>query len=368
MVFGRCFQEGDTVKMRILDRYIGLTVASHTLVVMSVFIALFSFASFVGEIDYIGKGKYGALQAVYYVALTLPSLIYQLFPPVALIGSMVGLGMLSSGSELTAIRAAGVSMGRIILSVMKVGVLLMVAALIVGEWLAPQAEYYGQTMRSTALAERISLKTQSGFWVRDGHNFIHVREILADSQLVDISIYEFAEQNRLQKVTHARTASYQQNKWQLQDIEYSQINTAGIITQRQPSAEWGSLLSPAVLGVVAVKPDKLSLTGLRKYIGYLHDNNLNADRYELAFWKKIMLPLGTGVMVFLAIPFIFGTLRSVGIGQRIMVGTLLGIAFYLFNQTFGYVGLVYGMNPVASAMLPPALFLGLGLFLMRRVH
>ena len=358
--------------MRILDRYIGVAVASHTLVVMLVFIALFSFASFVGELDYIGRGKYGILQSVYYVALTLPSLIYQLFPPVALIGSMVGLGMLSSGSELVAIRAAGVSMGRIILSVMKVGALLMVVAVIVGEWLAPQAEYYGQTMRSAALAERISLKTKSGFWARDGHNFIHVREILADSQLVDISIYEFSSmgngQNSLQAVTHARTAVYQGNKWQLQNIQYSKINETGIITKYQPSAEWGSLLSPAVLGVVAVKPDKLSLFGLYKYVDYLHDNNLNAARYELAFWKKIMLPVGTGVMVFLAIPFIFGTLRSVGIGQRIMVGTLLGIAFYLFNQTFGYAGLVYGINPIVSAVFPPALFLGLGLLLMRRVH
>lgn len=354
--------------MRILDRYIGLTVISHTLVVMLVFIALFSFASFVGELDYMGKGKYGLLQAVYYVGLTLPSLVYQLFPPVALIGSMVGLGMLSSGSELVAVRAAGVSMGRIILSVMKVGAVLMVIAVIVGEWLAPKAEYYGQTMRSAALAERISLNTLNGFWARDGRNFIHVREILADSQLADISIYEFGEKNNLQVVTHARTAMYQGNKWQLQDIQYSKISETGITTQHQPSAEWGSLLSPVVLGVVAVKPDKLSLLGLYKYIDYLQDNSLNADRYEMAFWKKVMLPLGTGVMVFLAIPFIFGTLRSVGIGQRIMVGTLLGIAFYLFNQTFSYVGLIYGMNPIVSAVLPPAFFLGLGLFLMRRVH
>ena len=167
---------------------------------------------------------------------------------------------------------------------------------------------------------------------------------------------------------HARTAAYQENKWQLQDIQHSKISETGITTQHQSSAEWGSLLSPAVLGVVAVKPDKLSVLGLYKYIDYLQDNNLNADRYEMAFWKKIMLPLGTGVMVFLSIPFIFGTLRSVGIGQRIMVGTLLGIAFYLFNQTFGYTGLVYGLNPIVSAVLPPMLFLGLGLFLMRRVY
>ncbi len=234
--------------MRILDRYIGLTVISHTMVVMLVFIALFSFASFVGELDYLGKGKYGLLQAVYYVALTLPSLVYQLFPPVALIGSMVGLGMLSSGSELVAVRAAGVSMGRIILSVMKVGALLMLIAVIVGEWLAPKAEYYGQTMRSAALAERISLNTLDGFWARDGRNFIHVREILADSQLADISIYEFGGKNNLQVVMHARTATYQGNKWQLQDIQYSKISETGITTQHQASAEWGSLLSPAVLG------------------------------------------------------------------------------------------------------------------------
>lgn len=354
--------------MRILDRYIGATVASHTLVVMLVFIALFSFASFMGEMDYIGKGKYGVQQAMYYVLLTLPSLIYQLFPPVALIGSMIGLGMLSSSSELTVIRAAGVSMGRIISSVMKVGVLLMLIAVVLGEWLAPQAEQYAQTLRSAALAERISLKTKSGFWARDGHNFIHVREILVDAQLADVSIYEFDAQSRLQGITHANTASYQQDTWQLNDIRYSKISEAGVVTQHQPSAEWGSLLSPTVLGVVAVKPDKLSILGLYKYIDYLHDNGLSAARYELAFWKKIMLPLATGVMVFLAVPFIFGTLRSVGIGQRIMVGTLLGIGFYLFNQTFGYLGLVYGMSPIVSAVLPPALFLGLGMMLMRRVQ
>lgn len=354
--------------MKILDRYIGVTVASHILVVMLVFLALFGFAGFVTEMEAIGKGKYGLTQAAQYVLLTLPGLAYQLFPPVALIGSIVGLGTLASSSELIVIRAAGVSLARIILSVMKVGALLMIAAVIVGEWLAPRAEQYAQTMRSAALAERISLKTQTGFWARDGQNVIHVRDILPDSALRDVSIYQFDERQRLRVVTHAQAASYRNEKWRLEDVARSRINDDGVTTERLPRAEWGALLSPAVLGVVAVKPDKLSAWGLHKYIDYLHDNGLSAERYQLAFWKKIFLPLATGVMLFLAIPFVFGALRSVGIGQRILVGALIGIGFYLFNQTFGYVGLVYDINPAFSAAFPVALFFAAGVMLMRRIH
>ena len=354
--------------MKIIDRYIGVIVASHTVVVMLVFLALFCFANFVGEMDSVGKGSYGLPQAALYVLFTLPSLIYQLFPPVALIGSMIGLGTLASNSELIVVRAAGVSMARIILSVMKVGVLLMLAAVIVGEWIAPKAEQYAQTMRSSALAERISLKTQTGFWARDGQSFIHVRDILPDSNLRDISVYDFDSRQRLQVVTHASAASYQNSKWLLQDVERSTISETGVSTDHLPRAEWCPLLSPTVLGVVAVKPEKLSAWGLYKYIDYLHDNGLSAERYELAFWKKIISPLATGVMVFLAIPFVFGGLRSVGIGQRILVGALVGIGFYLFNQTFGYVGLVYDMNPLFSAAFPVAAFFVAGVLLMRRVR
>ena len=101
---------------------------------------------------------------------------------------------------------------------------------------------------------------------------------------------------------------------------------------------------------------------------YLRDNRQDSAPYELALWGKLMAPLATGVMIFLAIPFVFGPLRSVGMGQRVLVGALVGIGFHIMNQTFQQLGLVYGLSPVLSAVLPTGLFLALGIWMMRRVR
>ncbi len=353
--------------MKILDRYIGTTVTTTTLIVMAVLLSLFTVTTFVGELDDVGKGNYGLWEATQYVFLTLPRLAYQLFPSVALLGSIIGLGILASNSELLVLRASGVSLARIVGSVMKIGVVLVIVTTLLGEAVAPISERYAQNMRSQALTDKIALKTRGGFWARDGEHFVHIRDLYPDGSLGDISIYQLDEKHRLGEVTHAEQAHYRDEKWVLENIARSTIANDTVITERQPAANWESLLNPDLVGIVAVNPEFLSAWGLYKYNQYLHDNGLSADRYEQAFWKKITSPLATGVMVFLAIPFIFGPLRSVAIGQRVLVGTLVGIGFHVANQGFSFIGLVYGLNPFLTATLPTMVFFGLALFLTRRV-
>ena len=123
-----------------------------------------------------------------------------------------------------------------------------------------------------------------------------------------------------------------------------------------------------VIEVISIKPKSLSAWGLYKYVNYLKENELNSSSYEMVLWSKIILPFSTGVMVFLSIPFVFGSLRSVGVGQRILIGTLIGIGFYIINQMFSYVGLVYKVNPALSAILPTVVFFALGIRMLRRIH
>ena len=354
--------------MRILDRYIGVTVAIHVFIVMLVFLSLFLFSYFINELDDVGKGGYTITHAIVYVLLTLPALAYQLFPTVALIGSIIGLGTLANSNELIAIRAAGVSLNRIIISVMKTGFLLLLFAAFLGEIVAPDSERYATNMRSAALTNKITLKTEEGIWVRDGNNFIHIKSLLADGTLRDIAIYDMDELGRLKTITNAKQAIYLGEKWVLNQIARSVISAEKITTERVPSMNWESLLNPELVGVVAVDPDLLSIWGLYKYIGYLVDNGLEAERYEQAFWKKIVSPLTTAIMVYLAIPFIFGPLRSVPISVRIVTGTLAGIAFYAFTQVFNYMGLLYHLSPIISVVVPPIIFLGVAIYLTRRIH
>lgn len=354
--------------MKILDRYMAIAVAGSTLIVLLVLLALFSFGAFVAELDSVGKGDYTLSTAAEYVLLSMPRLAYQLFPMVALLGSVIGLGVLAGNNELLVMRAAGVSVARISYSVMKVGLVWVAVALVLGELVAPVADRYAKSMHSAALSGRFAVTIQNGLWVRDGLNFIHIQDVLTGGVLGGITIYQFDDHQRLLEVTRARKGRFVDGKWQLQQIARSRIDPAGIKTQSKKSMEWQSILSPDMMEVVAVKPDSLSVKGLLDYITYLRENGLSAERYQLAFWNKIVLPLTTAVMVFLSIPFIFGPLRSVGVGQRIFVGTLVGIGFYLLGQLFGYAGLLYKLPAALSAALPTAIFFSIAVLLVRRVR
>ena len=354
--------------MRLLDRYIGATVAGSTLIVLLVLLALFSFGSFVAELDAVGKGDFTLTVAAEYVLLTLPRMAYQLFPVIALLGSVIGLGILASNNELLVMRAAGVSVGRIALSVMKVGLLWTVIAVILGEFVAPYTDRVAQTMHNTALVDRFAMTSRNGLWARDSREFIHIGDVLGKGTVRGITIYQFDDKQRLLEVTQARSGQFAAGKWTLYHVARSQIDPSGVHTEELDQMSWQSLLTPEMIEVVVVKPDSLSFKGLLDYIGYLRDNGLDAEHYQLAFWNKLVLPVTTAVMVFLSIPFIFGPLRSVGIGQRIFVGTLVGIGFYLLGQLFGFAGLLYKIPTPLSAALPTVLFFILAVLLVRRVR
>lgn len=354
--------------MNLLDRYIAANVAGSTMIVLLVLMALFSLGAFVAELDAVGKGSYTLMHAAQYVLLTLPRLTYQLFPVVALLGSVIGLGVMASNNELMVMRAAGVSVARIAGSVLKIGVVWLALAVLLGEYIAPPAEKYAQAMRATALTERFAITSDRGLWARDGRYFIHISDVLSQHRVGGVSIYEFDDARRLRTMTVAESGRYTGAQWQLTNVARSTVAATGVSTEHLAELTWRSLLTPDMIEVVAVKPDSLSVQGLLSYIRYLRDNGLSADRYYLALWNKLVLPITTIVMLFLSIPFIFGPLRSVGVGQRIFIGVLVGISFYLLDKMFSFVGLAYQFPPALSAVLPTALFLGLAVVLMMRVR
>jgi len=354
--------------MLLLDRYIWRHVLLSTVVVMTLLLSLFAIFSFLDELTRVGRGHYTTLVAIEYVILLLPGLMYQLFPVSALLGSTIGLGLMASHSELTIIRASGVSLGRIIWSVMRVGVVLVILTLIIGETVAPVAEQHASTLRSVAISDKLAIRGKSELWARDGENFVNISRILPGKRFWDVYIYERDKSHRIKRIVHAQSAVFRKDRWVLENVVSSELDGIRVVTHRQKSILWNTDLSPDLLNVVTLLPATMSIRGLYQYIDFLKNNGLDAASYQHALWNKVAAPFITGVMVFLAIPFVFGPLRSVGIGHRIFIGGLVGIGFYLINQVFTYVGVVYSVNPVVSAFLPASLAFALGYLMMRRVR
>jgi len=354
--------------MRILDRYIARHVIMGSLLVMGLLLSLFIVFSFMDELHRVGRGSYETSDAVLYVLLLVPGLIYQLFPITALLGCTIGLGVLASNSELTIMRAAGISLNEIVWSIMKVGLMLAVLTLIIGESIAPVAEQYARTLRSVAISDKLAIHGKSQLWARDGNSFLNVRKILPGERLGGIFIYERDASQQISRIVQAQSAVFQKNQWILENVVSSDLASQQVTSQHEDKLIWDTNLSPDLLSVVTLLPATMSIHGLYQYANYLNKNGLDAATYEHAMWGKIVAPFVTGVMVFLAIPFVFGPLRSVGVGHRVLVGALVGIGFYLANQMFSYVGIVYNFNPVMSAILPAAFAFIVAYWMLRRVN
>jgi len=353
--------------MKIIDRYIGVAVFKSIALVLMVLIALDGLFRLVRELNSVGEGNYDQGEMIFYLFLTTPSHIVEFFPIAALLGAISGLGALANQSELVVMRAAGVSLLRISGSVLKVGFVLILALMLMAEFVVPQAEQYAESRRSQMLAEQTALKTVNGFWSRDARSFLNIRGISPGGKITDIYIYEFDDEHQLRTTTHAKSASYDEGQWILHGLTQSEITIKEIKTRSFERAQWDSLLSPALISLIVVNPLQLSIRDLYSYYQYLSDNGQDADRYELAFWSRLVMPLSIAVMMLLAVPFIFGPLRAVSIGQRIFIGFLVGLGFFLFNQGFNHIGIVYSIPPILSASLPSLSFLLLAVVMLRRI-
>lgn len=335
--------------------------------VLLVLLILFAFFTVMEELQDVGNGNYRTIDAFRFTALLVPGSIYDLFPMAVLIGSLIGMGELAGRSELTAMRASGISIGRIVISVLKAGVLAVIAVLLVGELVAPQTNQYAERFRAERISEKTTLMTDYGFWARDGAAFINIRQILPGDELRDIYIYEFDGDRKLKQATYAARAKYRQDHWLLYDLRQTHFHEGRVESSSFGQASWESMIDPDLLDLVIVKPSMLALWDLAAYIRFLSANEQESTLYEVAFWNKIVTPLVTLIMVFLSVPVVFGVLRSVGIGQRIFVGLILGLLFFLLNKAFGHMAVVYQFNPLFAALVPASIFLGLGLLLARRV-
>ncbi len=352
----------------ILQRYISKTILGSTALVLVVLMSLYTFMDFITELDDLGKGDYQLLDVLIYLALSMPKRIYELLPVAALLGSVIGLGTLASQSELVAMRSAGVSVKDINKAVLIVAGILMIIAVILGELIRPITEQKALQVQTSAQTGTEGSQSEFGFWTRDGNHFNHIERIHSDGRFEGVKVYEFDDNHQLRIVTKAREARYDNDEWLMFDVVQSTIDEKGVKVRAIERAKWRSKLNPGMLNVVVVPPEFLPVWSLVEYVSYLKSNHQAVGQYQLAFWSKIMMPLSSAVMVFLAVPFIFGPLRSAPIGGRILVGVLVGIGFYLFNQSFQHMGLVFGVLPWLAASFPTLLFAAIAWWMNKQVR
>lgn len=391
--------------MRVLavyERYFARLIYGVFAFILFAVLALFVFFDMLSELESV-QGGYTSLVAFFHVMLQAPTRIYEVLPIAVLISAIYVFSQLASQSEFTIFRVAGLNTRQALFSLFKLAVPLALTTFIFGEFIGPAAEQYAQKIKLEAIGATVSSGFRSGVWVKDRDRdptpgasgeitrFVNVQGLKADQSINGITIYEFNSDYQLRVIRVAKEGRYQGGQqWQLNDVSetrFIELRDGKSVPQAgQPPASRDALapdfraeqvtfpnmvmhseLTPQILSVLLVTPERMSTLDLFRYIRHLRDNKQDTQRYEIAFWKKVVYPLTLFVMVALALPFAYLHARAGAVGVKVFGGIMLGLSFHLSNTLFSHVGLLHTWPPIVSALVPGTLYLTVALSALRWV-
>jgi lipopolysaccharide export system permease protein len=368
--------------VKVLQKYFAREIIRSVAFVLVAFLALFAFFDLIGELKMIGAGGYRLQHAFLYVLLGLPGYTYELMPIAALIGTIWVLAQFASQSEFTIMRVSSMSTLMAGTMLAKIGVLFAILTFLFGEFVAPKASELAEKLKLNAQGASISQEFRSGLWAKDvirnddataviGSRFLNVRDVNSNGELEGVKIYEFDRNFRMASMITAASGVYRgNNTWRLFKVSEMRFPESGAESPApvekvaaavtRHTAEYKDLkseITPEILAVLFADPDRMSAYDLAAYTRHLKENKQRAERYEIAFWKKLSYPFAVFVMMALALPFAYLHFRAGGVSLKIFTGIMIGVSFQLINSLFAHLGLLNTWPALATAVMPSILFL-----------
>lgn len=354
--------------MKLLEKYVAKTVLSSIALVTFMLAGLQMFILFVNQLGDLGKANYGLAAAAEYVVLQLPYQVYLFFPMASLLGCLIGLGMMANHRELVVMRASGMSIWQVTLSVFKAALVLIVLLTLLGETVVPRLARVANDKKMSAMSNGQTLRTAKGMWLRYRNDFITIGTVVSSESLVQVYQFRFDAHHHLRLVRRMEAVHYQDGIWQARNVHETVISNHQTKAQTIGLMRWDVPLKPAIFNLSTSEPDEMTLHELRQFIRAQKVAKQTAMNYELDFWQRTFQPLTTLVMMMLAIPFIFGPLRSSTMGSKLLVGATVGFGFHILNRFFGPLSQVLQWPPILAAIGPTCAFALVGAYVMRRMN
>lgn len=358
--------------VKLVDRYVGRAALVGILGVWVAMTVLFMLFTLLGELRDT-QNDYGALDALWFLVLTIPRMAYQVFPVSALLGALVGVGGLAAQNELVAFRTSGISRVRLAVAALAGTGLLTIPVMIAGEWVAPAAEQQARAFRLSEQVGQAIIGGPRGMWMRDGGDIVNIQLPLlyADREKQEVEfkrivIYNYSENVALKSITRAKTAVPQDEGWELEGVRIVRFTDRGAESQSLDRQEWTTEVRPELLEAAVSRPKLLSIRSLIEYLDYLGENGLDDTVYQAAFWEKVLFPFTVFALVLAGMPFVFGQARTQNVGVRLFFGMALGGMFMIVSRAFQKFGSVYDLPPAFTIMLPIVLLTAAAVIVLRR--
>ncbi len=381
--------------MKLTTKYLVKLVLEKIAITLLGFTMLFTFFNLIAELDQIGKGLFFVSTIFSIVFFKIPTVAYEIIPIATLLGSLWSFSELASTSEFTAFRVGGLYPSKALSIVFIIGLPITVCTIFLSEILIPLSEQYSRNLEKTKFKTQTTSNFKSGFWLRDRfysagnaqnqrvkERILNIKKIDSDKSLMDIKIYDFDENSELISLTSSSRGYFSLgkskntdiiistknnkkfNSWNLISPEVLYITKEGQVKLMKYS-ELSILtkLSSKTIEALTLKPEKMSASELSSFIDYLDSGKQKTNRYEIAYWKKVLYPLLLWIMILIALPAAYIHSRKGSVGFKIFLGMIVGITFHLGNSLFSHLGLLNTWPPITVAFIPILLALTFGIFI-----
>ncbi|WP_423758237.1 LPS export ABC transporter permease LptG [Burkholderia sp. NLJ2] len=379
--------------MRLYEKYFARQIYVTFVFILFAFSGLFFFFDLISELNSVGHGNYKFGYAVLRVALQTPSRFYEIIPVAALISAIYVFAQMAANSEFTIFRVSGLATNQALRSLLKIGVPLVIVTYLIGEFVGPYADQLSERVRLQALGASVSSNFQSGVWVKDTlaarengeqvTRFVNVGSLSPDSTISNVRIYEFDSKFQLQNLRIAQTGRYEPpGHWLLTGVTETELTPIKPLSGQPadalnpvyrsqqvslPEYRLRSDLTPQILSVLLVSPERMSIFNLFRYIQHLRENQQDTQRYDIALWRKLLYPFAVFVMLVLSLPFAYLHTRAGVVGVKVFGGIMLGMSFQLLNTLFSHIGTLNTWPAPLTAATPGLIYLALGLFALKWV-
>ena len=355
--------------MKIRDRYINKTLRNYTLVVLLIWLSIYSFFNFLGELNSIGQFDYTVLEAFKYIILQMPEVAYKQASPIILLGCVLGMGYLSTTNQLVVLQVSGNSVLKLTALTVRTALIFVFMIIAFGEYIAPIASEEAEKGRTKALGQSFASQNQEGFWIREGGNYLNVEKNIDGNHFVGVTIIE-VKSNKITSVVKSEDATFDGKSLKMDNTDIFSINDSKDIDEisLKERNSYNKIVSfdQDLINSLKKEPDELTTRNIYKQIQFLSDNKLNSGIYKVELYKRAIKPITLVAMILLAMLFVFGSTRDVSLGRKIFFGVSLGLSFEMLSRIGGAMALSLDFNPMISAVLPTTVVMVIAITLLIR--
>jgi len=376
--------------LRVLSRYVKWNALAAIVAAVVGLWALQVVFAYLSELDSLSD-TYTMSDAIRFILYRSPYFLEQFMPTGALLGAVVGLGLLANKSELVVMRAAGVSIYRIVGWVLQPALVFVVLALALNQFVLPYSNQLANDINSD---DGDSITSVRGYWsvqprvaatkedeATGGNDILYIVYADVAGNLGTIKRWHLDDNGNLVTAIRAASGNYDgeiqvpdengepQSRyvWRLNNMTELSIAQGFDSTQVQSASDTLVLpFAPKSVSLLTRDAENLSLTELYAHHQLMTEQNKRSLPHELAFWQKLLSPLSILSLVVVACSFVFGSLRTHSLGLRIVVALLFGLLFSYLQDLVGFISLATGWSPMLMVLLPIIASAGLGLYFIKR--